>query len=426
MKKFKPLLTGLVILLFAAPAFAVTIVGTGVSTIDVQAVQDAVDAGGTVNLSETFDFGDDGRIYAGQNGEDVEIIGNNAKIIGGQWPIYCNDKIKLAIRNIHFENAKGTAIGVTKSKHLEITNCTIKNVRTEPFAGIFKRAVPISVSTAHPAPGESTDEKTSNISGKVIIKDCLIDPNKNFDTLDKRATSIYNGQLQMGIAIQRTEAKFYITGNEIYHCNWAGIWIDANMESINIGGTSEAEKNILHSGPQQAFFPVPGLGSGILIGYFDTPYAQSSVYAVGNEIKCESQNANGIRFTGINLKQGAKYEFNNNYFNMVLGEAALACVGAAENSLWEDNNVEGNTKYGILIGDLAQNNEFKNINLKNLLVTDEYIYCGPGTKNNTFSDISLPAGTLNVDKVYDETDGDGTITPDYDGKNNFDQFLGAN
>lgn len=422
MKKFKSLLTGLMILLFTAPSFGLSVIGTGVTTIDVQAAQEAVDAGGTVTLSGTFDFGNDGRVYAGRNGEDVEIIGDNAKIIGGQWPLYCDNKISLAVRNIFFEDAKGTAIGVNMSKYLEITNCVIKNVRTEPFAGIFKRAVPISISTAHPAPGEPTDGKTGNISGKVIIKDCLIDPNINFDTLEKTATSVYNGQVQMGIAIQRTEAEFYITGNKIYHCNWAGIWIDANMESIIVGGTSEGDKNIIHPGPQQAFFPVPGLGSGIVIGYFVTPFAQGSIYADGNEITCENTIANGIRFTGINLKEGAKYEFKNNYFNMVLGEATLACVEEAENSLWENNQAKGSTKFGILVDDSARNNDFKDINLKDLLVSEKYIYCGASTEKNTFYDISLPAGILNVDKIYDKTDSDCAITPDYDGKNNVEQF----
>ena len=50
----------------------ITIVGQNNPAVDIQAVQKAVDQGGTVNLKGTFDFGDKGRVNITK---DVKIVG---------------------------------------------------------------------------------------------------------------------------------------------------------------------------------------------------------------------------------------------------------------------------------------------------------------------------------------------------------------
>ncbi len=92
----------------------VTIVGQNNPTIDVQAIQKAVDQGGTINLKGTFDFGNEGRVNITK---DVQIIGetNNkgpvTKIKGGFWTLHSPLPTqlpptapgpKIAIKSIHF------------------------------------------------------------------------------------------------------------------------------------------------------------------------------------------------------------------------------------------------------------------------------------------------------------------------------------
>jgi len=49
-----------------------TVVGQNNPAIDIQAVQRAVDQGGTINLKGSFDFGNEGRVNITK---DVKIIG---------------------------------------------------------------------------------------------------------------------------------------------------------------------------------------------------------------------------------------------------------------------------------------------------------------------------------------------------------------
>lgn len=70
----------------------ITILGKNNPTIDVQAVQKAVDQGGTVELKGTFNFGTEGRVNITK---DVKIIGETdnignpiTKITGGLWTFH--------------------------------------------------------------------------------------------------------------------------------------------------------------------------------------------------------------------------------------------------------------------------------------------------------------------------------------------------
>ncbi len=48
----------------------ITIVGQNNPTVDIQAVQKAVDQGGTINLKGTFDFGNEGRVNITKDVQD--------------------------------------------------------------------------------------------------------------------------------------------------------------------------------------------------------------------------------------------------------------------------------------------------------------------------------------------------------------------
>ena len=75
------------------------IVGQNNPSVDIQAVQKAVDQGGTVNLKGTFDFGNEGRVNITK---DVKIVGEKdskgtsvTKIKGGFWTFHSPLPTKL-------------------------------------------------------------------------------------------------------------------------------------------------------------------------------------------------------------------------------------------------------------------------------------------------------------------------------------------
>src|SRR5207244_11529517 len=91
--------------------------------VDVPAVQEAVNLGGSVLLSGTFNFGDSGQVLL-RNDVDIsgEIVGNATPVTtirGGDWPFYSplpaqmpptQPGPKITVQYIHFDGAKGVAV----------------------------------------------------------------------------------------------------------------------------------------------------------------------------------------------------------------------------------------------------------------------------------------------------------------------------
>ncbi len=107
---------------FATAEAETTIVGQNNQEIDIQAVQNAVNQGGTIYLKGTFDFGNEGRVNIAK---DVKIIGEmergvaTTKIKGGFWTLDSTLPAKLppeapgpkiTIQGIHFDGASWAPI----------------------------------------------------------------------------------------------------------------------------------------------------------------------------------------------------------------------------------------------------------------------------------------------------------------------------
>jgi hypothetical protein len=120
----------------------IIVVGQNNPAVDIQAVQKAVDQGGTINLKGTFDFGEKGRVNIAK---DVKIIGDldssgnpMTKVKQGYWSFYTNPPAqippsvpgpKITIHGIHFEGALWSPIHLTYSSGVIITKNKITNVR---------------------------------------------------------------------------------------------------------------------------------------------------------------------------------------------------------------------------------------------------------------------------------------------------------
>ena len=129
-----------------------TIVGQNNPSVDIQAIQKAVDQGGTVTLKGTFNFGNDGRVNITK---DVKIVGETdssgnpiTKITGGFWTFHSPlpSKLppevpgpKITIHGIHFDGALWTPIYLAYSSGATIAHNKMTNIRPrlsdEPLFG---------------------------------------------------------------------------------------------------------------------------------------------------------------------------------------------------------------------------------------------------------------------------------------------------
>lgn len=121
----------------SAPALAdVVLVGTGNPSVDVAAVQAAVDAGGIVKLQGTFSFDVapiEERTILVTNGVVVEGVpdseGNSPTIIGGVKPFQVNAPGQpVGFRGLRFADAELTVIEIRAADGVVIEHCRIERV----------------------------------------------------------------------------------------------------------------------------------------------------------------------------------------------------------------------------------------------------------------------------------------------------------
>lgn len=321
----------------------ITLYGDQYSTPEetVAAVQAAVDSYEKVILSGTFDFGDfgDGSGYAfiGNPGQvsinkDVKIVGEGATILGGFFSIFCNESVNLTIKNIIFDGATTTAIGVSKASGVTIEGCEFYNHKYA-FFGQNKRVVPITFSTAALTQGVPSD-----ISGKIIVKECIVDA----------YLSGYEAELSMGIILQRVSADAVIKENVFKNSNWASIADDASPGNIEI------KDNVIEPGPFQAPF-IPG--AAVLIGGFPVPFPIGDRIVKDNKIKCVSLLHSGILFSPFRYRTDAVFKFNDNTIdlrgydasNPLYLNAGIHLAWNASNSKCKDNIITGTMGAAVLM-----------------------------------------------------------------------------
>jgi hypothetical protein len=179
----------------------ITIVGQNNPAVDIQAIQKAVDQGGTIYLKGTFDFGDKGRVNITK---DVKIIAetDNAgkpitKIKGGFWTLHTPLPAKLppeapgpkaTIQGIHFDGALGAPIYLGYSSGAIISKNKITNIRPkamdEPVFGKpgLNRQLGIACYPGLPQPLETRRYIPDLFTGNLIIEDNDIDLTSDIPT----------------------------------------------------------------------------------------------------------------------------------------------------------------------------------------------------------------------------------------------------
>ena len=184
----------------SGPAEAqITILGQNNPAVDIQAVQKAVDQGGTIILKGTFDFGDKGRVNITK---DVKIVGETdnkgshlTKIQGGFWtfhsplPSQLPPEVagpKITVQNIHFDGALWGPIHLAYSSGTTITNNKIMNVRPFVATPEINLQVGILCGTYFVQPSEKRKYQPGAFTGFLTIGDNDIDMASVSSTLKRR------------------------------------------------------------------------------------------------------------------------------------------------------------------------------------------------------------------------------------------------
>lgn len=170
-----------------AAAAQIVIVGTGDPTVDVPAVQAAVDRGGDVILQGHFSFDSAPTIVPELPGfalatirisTEVTISGTEdddgalTTIQGGQVPFEIEARgSSVTIQRLHFVHPRIEAIDVSAVSGLSVRSCRIEGV--EP-ASVFG-ATAIAINTTFNPPTPSSPGAPERISGKLSIVDNEID-----------------------------------------------------------------------------------------------------------------------------------------------------------------------------------------------------------------------------------------------------------
>ena len=272
----------MVLFSFTSAEAQITIVGQNNPSVDIQAVQKAVDEGETVNLKGIFDFGDKGRVKITKG---VKIVretdpkgGPLTKINGGFWTFHSPLPAtwppeapgpKITIQSIHFDGSLWVPINLAHSSGATISNNKITNVR--PFL-IPQQVLGIgSMSMQHGIycgpqisqmmlPPEKRAYTPDVFTGNLNISDNEIDVT-NDNPIKTMAQGIF--------VIRTTGIKAQIYGNTIVNCSRTSIETKDNYRGKDGGGIVIVRDNKIVTSIEGIPFPTPATPIGILVGWFD-------------------------------------------------------------------------------------------------------------------------------------------------------------
>jgi hypothetical protein len=311
---------GLLIFLVAAGtlyAYDSVVTGNNNPELDVKAVQDAVDKGGSVLLKGTFNFGQKGQVKIINDIEivkiinDIEIMGENdskgrplTKIMGGFWTFHSplpttelplpGPGPKMKIKSIHFDGATWTPMHFPYTSGAQISGNKITNV--QPFA------IPVKwpggdklLVSAGALLGTYFAHKEKNLPGAVTGN--LIFENNKVDLKCK------NPEITMGqgaFYIRTWGATIEIKGNTIRNVSRNSIEsLDNYLDEEGRGSVLIAENNIVT--PAVGIpFPGPETPSGIIVGWFadisaaSDPNRNSKITVIRNFVQANGETSRGI------------------------------------------------------------------------------------------------------------------------------------
>jgi hypothetical protein len=186
---------GAVALFAFAPLFAdaqTVVVGANDRAVDLPAVQAAVNGGGRVILKGTFDFGSAGRVIINNDvdiGGEIDVHGTPVTTIGGgEWSFHTPYPTqmpppvagpKVAVHDLHFVGARGTAIHLAYCGGAELRNNLIHQMRARQTGATSERAaIVVGPAILGNLPGKTLPNSSFAdllISGDIVIADNRID-----------------------------------------------------------------------------------------------------------------------------------------------------------------------------------------------------------------------------------------------------------
>jgi hypothetical protein len=288
----------------------VTIVGQNNPTVDVQAVQKAVDQGGTIYLKGTFDFGNEGRVNITK---DVKITGETdnrgtpvTKIKGGfstlnsPLPAKLPPEVpgpKITIQGIHFDGALWTPILLAYSSGATISNNKMTNIRPkavdEPVFGKpgLNRQQGIICYPGFGQPLQTRKYIPDILTGNLIIEDNDIDLTNDVPT---------KTMAQGVIVLWTTGVNAQIQRNTVINCARNSIEAIDNYLGKDGSGMIIVRDNKIVNSVEGLPVPTPGTPNGIVVGWFLDmsggldPQRNIKYIVVNNAIRTRGKTSAGI------------------------------------------------------------------------------------------------------------------------------------
>ena len=289
-------------------AYDSVVTGQNNAEIDVKAVQEAVDKGGTVLLKGAFNFGQKGQVKIKN---DVEVNGESdgegrplTKISGGFWsfhsPLPTTDLPlpgpgpKVKIKNIHFDGAIWTPMHFPYISGAEISGNKVTNVQPFPIAWKWPggEKLPVSAGVLF---GTLFAHQEKNLPGATT--GLLIVENNKIDLRCKNPDKA----MGQGVFFIRTwGAKIEIRKNKIRNVSRNSIeTLDNYLDEEGRGSVLIAENNIVT--PAVGIpFPSPLTPNGIIVGWFlDTsaasdPTKNPKITVIRNFVQTNGDTSMGI------------------------------------------------------------------------------------------------------------------------------------
>jgi hypothetical protein len=297
------------ILSFNSAEAQVTIVGQNNPTIDVQAVQRAVDQGGIINLKGTFDFGNEGRVNITN---DVKIVGETdhkgplTKIKGGFWTLHSplpaqlpptDPGPKITIQGIHFDGALWAPVYLAYSSGATISGNKMTNIRQkasdEPVFGKpglnYQQGI-----ICYPRYAQTIQTRKylpNLLTGNLTIEDNEIDLTNDVPT---------KTMAQGVMVIWTTGINAQIQRNTIINCARNSIETIDNFVGKDGNGMIIVKDNKLVSATEGLPVPSPQTPIGMLVGWFFDisggldPQRNIKYVVVNNAIRTRGKTSTGI------------------------------------------------------------------------------------------------------------------------------------
>ena len=323
---------------------------------DVKAVQEAINKGGTVLLTGTFDFGQKGRVNITN---DVEVAGESGgdgrpstKVIGGFWSFHSplpttelplpGPGPRIKISNIHFDGATWTPIHFAYTSGAEISNNVITNVR--PYAISYKWKG-----------GDQLLMHAGGIMGSRYVHRDKMLPGAvsghlkfNHNRIDLRAA---NPEITMGqgaFILWTWGATIEIRGNTIRNVSRNSIeCLDNYLDEEGRGSLVITENNIVT--PKVGIpFPSPSTPNGMVLGWFfdktggSDPARNSKITIIRNYVQANGKTSIGI----ASLSDGSVIVGNR--VELTGGEGARGISAISSNSFVARNQIDGSGMWAMM------------------------------------------------------------------------------